>query len=57
MTHTISNKQLIFNPANFILNHNMAGPFLTPIQNQEKMSLVLDLDETLVHFFYVIKLI
>lgn len=53
MTHTISNKQLIFNPANFILNHNMNGPFLTPILNQEKMSLVLDLDETLVHFFYV----
>lgn len=53
MQHTVSNKQLIFNPANFILNHNMNGPFLTPIPNQEKMSLVLDLDETLVHFFYV----
>jgi hypothetical protein len=54
MTHTVSNKQLIFNPANFILNHNNTGPFLTPIPNQERMSLVLDLDETLVHFFYVI---
>ena len=32
----------------------MNGPFLAPLTNQDKMSLVLDLDETLVHFFYVI---
>jgi hypothetical protein len=57
MTHTVSNKQLIFNPANFIMNHNMNGPFLNPINNKERMSLVLDLDETLVHFFYVRNLI
>jgi hypothetical protein len=31
-------------------------PFL-PIQDEERICLVLDLDETLVHFFYVNKLI
>lgn len=53
MTPTVANKQLIFNPANFLLSHNLNGPFLNPVSNSEKISLVLDLDETLVHFFYV----
>ncbi len=39
MSTTVSNKQLIFNPANFLLSHNLNGPFLTPSVNQEKISL------------------
>jgi len=56
--NNISNiKQIVFGLPNFNLTSLLGGPpvaapYLPTISNKYKYSLVLDLDETLVHFFY-----
>jgi hypothetical protein len=61
-TASVSNKQLVFNSTGLLgmsinnVNNAMANiipPFL-PNVGPEVYTLVLDLDETLVHFFFVI---
>jgi hypothetical protein len=49
----ISSKQIIFNTTAFMMNHNTSAPFLPALSHPETYTLVLDLDETLVHFFFV----
>ena len=50
----LTNKQLLFSPSSFnFLFQSPSPPFLSPLQ-EGTYTLVLDLDETLVHFFYVI---
>ena len=49
----LTNKQIMFNPPSFNLFFQTPNvPFL-PTTNEVFYTLVLDLDETLVHFFYV----
>ena len=56
--NTISNKNIVFNPTNLLSLFgfspgNLKGPFLpSDLGDPNKYTLVLDLDETLVHFFY-----
>lgn len=54
--NSISNKTIIFNPSSLLNlygfnNGNIKPPFLPPCSD-DTFTLVLDLDETLVHFFY-----
>ena len=53
---TITNNNIVFNPTSLLSLYgfntgNVQGPFLPP-DDPQKYTLVLDLDETLVHFFY-----
>jgi hypothetical protein len=56
----VSTKTIVFNPSSLLpigglagINTNLSPPFL-PSVGSETYTLVLDLDETLVHFFFVI---
>ncbi len=53
----LTNKQLVFSPSSFMgigLGNNITPPFLPNVAS-DVFTLVLDLDETLVHFFFVIE--
>ena len=48
----INKKKVIQNSLSFINNVREIPPFLPPINQRYKYTLVLDMDETLVHFFF-----
>jgi len=49
----LSNKQIMFTPPSFNMLYQTPNvPFLPANEDSSKYTLVLDLDETLVHFFY-----
>lgn len=53
---SVTNQQIVFNPTSLMgicgFGNNVSAPFLPPAKDNA-YTLVLDLDDTLVHFFYV----
>lgn len=49
----LTNKQIMFNPPSFNMMFQTPNPPFLPPTSETLYTLVLDLDETLVHFFFV----